>query len=356
MIRVLECALAAAVYLPLSGCGLQTATTAATTSASSTAAPVTRSSSAPVPAQPKAVKSGELALITEPRQGVVPALEAIRGARRRVDLVMYELEDPQVEAALAADEARGVPVRVLLSCGYYGETSKANQPAFGYLAAHHVPVRWTSEHFAFTHQKTLVVDGTADILTFNLTAQYYATSRDFGVIDTDRPDVAAIEQTFGEDWRGDHDTAPPTGDDLLWSPGAEHATESLINSAKHSLDIYNEEMAFKPVIADIEAAARRGVHVRIVMTSSSEWHSAFAAEQAAGAQVHTFPDATGALYIHAKMIGVDGREWFLGSQNFSTTSLERNRELGIVFTTRTLGHSLERTFSTDFSNSTAFSG
>jgi hypothetical protein len=43
-----------------------------------------------------------LSLITEPDDGIGPVLEMIGGAKRSVDLVMYELDDPAVERVLAA--------------------------------------------------------------------------------------------------------------------------------------------------------------------------------------------------------------------------------------------------------------
>ena len=139
-------------------------------------------------------------LITEPQEGIAPLLAAIRGARRSVQLVMYEDEDAQVDSALASAHDRGVKVQVLLNGGYYGEGSSDNEPAYRYLRAHRVAVRWTPPYFALTHQKSLVVDGRAYILTFNLTPQYYASDRDFGVIDRDAADVSAIERAFAADW------------------------------------------------------------------------------------------------------------------------------------------------------------
>ena len=64
--------------------------------------------------------AGQLTLITEPADGVAPILSAIAGARRQIDMVMYEDSDSQVNDALAAAEHRGVSVRVLLNGGYYG--------------------------------------------------------------------------------------------------------------------------------------------------------------------------------------------------------------------------------------------
>src|SRR6202035_5276421 len=112
---------------------------------------------------------------------------------------------------------------------------------YAYYRSRGVPVRWTASHFALTHQKTLIVDGRAYILTFNLTPQYYASSRDFGVIDTNAADDAAIEQTFDADGNA-QPIAAPAGADLVWSPGSQPSQVALIESATGWLDIYNEEM------------------------------------------------------------------------------------------------------------------
>ena len=271
-----------------------------------------------------------LSLMVEPYAGPTPLYALLRSARKTVDLVMYELEDMQAEAILAQDEARGVKVRVLLDKSYVG---KYNQAAFSYLQAHQVAVRWAPSHFQLTHEKAMVIDDkTAAIMTLNFTAQYYSSSRDFAVIDTKAADVSAIETTFTRDWAGSTGTAPK-GVDLLWSPGSEQALLDLISSSHHSLLVENEEMGDAAVTGALEAAARRGVKVEVVMTRQTSWSKAFDALTAAGVVVRTYA-ASAPLYIHAKAIVVDpgypGDEVFIGSQNFSVTSLLRNRELGII--------------------------
>jgi phosphatidylserine/phosphatidylglycerophosphate/cardiolipin synthase-like enzyme len=294
--------------------------------------------------------SSALSLIIEPQAGIAPVLRAIRGARRLVELVMYEDEDGQVDAALAAARARGVNVRVLLNGGY---TLADNRPAYRYLETHRVAVRWTPSYFALTHQKSLVVDGRAYILTFNLTPRYYASDRDFGVVDINTVDVAAIERTFAADWTRTK-IAAPAGRDLIWSPGSQQALISLIESARGSLDIYNEEMDSGPIEGALESASRRGVDVRVVMTYDSDWRDAFERLTAAGVHVRTFA-SDAPLYIHAKMI-LTPRRAFIGSENFSYTSLQLNRELGIMFTTPTLIRSLSATFDRDYAQASPYTG
>jgi len=88
------------------------------------------------------------------------------------------------------------------------------------------------------------------------------------------------------------------------------------------------------------------------MTANPSWDSAFAELTAAGVHVHTYA-ANAALYIHAKMILTPARA-FLGSQNFSDTSMNKNRELGLIVSDATIRASLSGTFNTDYAHAAAY--
>jgi len=288
----------------------------------------------PQPVDAVAAGVGSLRLVVEPLAGMAGIDTILRAARRSVDLEIYELADPVVESILAADATRGVRVRVILDKAYVGNENAA---AFAYLVAHHVAVRWAPARFHLDHEKAAVIDdATALVMTMNFTTRYYETTRDVVVIDTQPADVAAIEATFTGDWETVGALSPPTGEDLLWSPGSQGALVRLIDSARTSIELENEEMADTYVTDALATAARRGVKVVVVMTADPEWRPALNTLAAAGAEVRTYPDSPTALYIHAKIVVVDperadGRA-FVGSENFSVSSLSYNRELGIVTT------------------------
>jgi phosphatidylserine/phosphatidylglycerophosphate/cardiolipin synthase-like enzyme len=288
-------------------------------------------------------------LIVEPQAGgSAPFVKLIEGARRRIDVTMYELSDPAVESALAAAERRGVRVRVILNGGYYSHHETTNGAADAYLNSHGVWVRYSPDSFALTHQKTLTVDGRESaIMTLNLTSQYYATSRDFAVLDSQPADVAAIERVFDADWHARPITPSSGVGDLVWSPGATAPIMRLIDSARHTLSVENEELADGDVTSALCRDARRRVDVRLVMTYSSEWRAAFA--QLAGCGVHVrLYHGEHPIYVHAKLIVADGGRAFVGSQNFSVTSLARNRELGIITRSRPVVAGLGGTFARDY--------
>jgi cardiolipin synthase len=316
-------ALAAVLLLALAGCA---------------------SASAPTPA----VTGAKPQLIVEPGPGSAPVVDAIDAARSSVELTMYELDDPAVDAALIAASQRHVAVRVLLDHGYYGEGSPINARTSAQLRAGGVAVRWASTRYALTHQKTLSVDGRESlIMTLNLTPRYYASDRDLAIVDRQSDDVREIERVFAADWAG-RAVSPTSGaGDLLWSPGAQPAELALIAGARRRLEVEDEEMSDPQITASLCAAARRRVQVRIVMTDNGEWHAAFAQLAACGAEVRTYsPSAP--LYIHAKEIIVDESHALIGSQNFSRASLTYNRELGIDVSVAPIIRRLEQSFASDF--------
>lgn len=293
-------------------------------------------------------------LITEPADDYQQIYTFINSATTTLDMTMYELTDTTAEHDLAADAARGVTVRVILDTNL---EKSSNTTAFNYLKANGVSVVWANTTYAATHQKTITVDGTKSaVMTGNLTSQYYSTSRDFAVVDTNQIDVRAIEKVFNADFA--HTAITPTdGDNLVWSPtDSENQMLAVINSATGTLQVENEEMGLAAVTTALENAARRGVNVEVIMTNTAnEYGSEFDALKAAGVHVSTYT-ATASLYIHAKVIladyGTSAAQVFVGSENFSNASLNKNRELGLILVDSAVLSSLHTSLTSDFTGAT----
>jgi phosphatidylserine/phosphatidylglycerophosphate/cardiolipin synthase-like enzyme len=300
-----------------------------------------------------ASSSKTLALITEPEDGIAPVLDTIHAAKHSLDMTMYEFKDMQVAGAIIDAQARGVAVRVLLNGGYFEKHEDTNKEAYDYLQAHGIPTRFTPTYFALTHEKSIVADGSrALIMTFNLVPKYYPTGRDFGVFDTDPADIKAMEDTFQADWSGKK-IAKENGDDLVWSPGSEPDMLLVIESARQELDIYNEEMADPRIVDSLISAIGRGVMVNIVMTYQSADKDNLQKLKSAGARLHLFHGQKGE-YIHAKAIISDRAYAFIGSENFSYTSLDQNRELGIFISSPEIIGSVFDTFNKDWQAAQAY--
>jgi phosphatidylserine/phosphatidylglycerophosphate/cardiolipin synthase-like enzyme len=292
-------------------------------------------------------------LIIEPDAGITAIYDLLQSATKSIDMTMYELVDTKAEQILAQQAAKGVAVRVILDQNL---EKSSNTAAFTYLAAHGVKVVWAAKTYAATHQKTITLDGaTSAIMTLNLDSVDYAGTRDFALINTDPADVAAIETTFNADFTAAAIT-PPTGTDLVWSPtNSQTALLGLIASATSTLAVENEEMSDAAIVSALEAAAKRGVAVQITMSANPDYATELDALDKAGAQIRTYAQ-TASLYIHAKVIVADASKAFLGSENFSSASLTKNRELGIILSDAGVIESLQTTLASDFAGGTPFAG
>src|SRR5262249_17779720 len=112
------------------------------------------------------------------------------------------------------------------------------------------------------------------------------------------------------------------------------------------------EMGDSQVVDALISAARRGVDVRVCGENSyGEYDSEFAKLTRAGGRVSYYSDPDG-FYIHGKVIEADygtrHAKVFIGSENFSSTSLNRNRELGLILSGPAVLSSVARTFAADF--------
>ena len=228
-----------------------------------------------------------------------------------------------------------------------------NSGAYSYLSAHRVRVTWSSPDYRYTHQKTVIIDGAeAVIMTANLTSRYYATSRDFMVIDTERADVSAITAVFDADFDGKA-ARPGDGSNLVWSPtGSEGQLLGLINGATGSLRIYSEEMGDQTIENALVKAAERGVEIQVCgENENGEYDSAFARLARAGVRISYYSSSAG-FYIHGKVVEADygtaRARIFIGSENFSSTSLTQNRELGLIISSRPAMSAIASTFAADF--------
>ncbi|WP_316752322.1 phospholipase D-like domain-containing protein [Streptomyces herbicida] len=292
------------------------------------------------------------------RSGGQPTIyDFVNSATASLDMTMYELEDTTAVNDLIALKNRGVTERVILD----RQHQTANSSAHTALTNAGVGVKWSSSTFVYTHQKTITVDGVKSlVLTGNLTSQYYATSRDYGVFDNDTRDVASIEKVFNADYAGSAIT-PTDGDHLLWSPtDSRNRLLSVINAATASLDVEELELSDSAVVNAIVARVKAGVAVRVVVENPSSYASAVSAIDAAGGTVVGYSDPNG-FYIHAKAMVADyGRstqQAEAGSMNISSNSLNNNRELGLILTGTGVANAvvttIETTFNSDYAGGTA---
>ena len=305
----------------------------------------------------------------ETDDSVTPLYALINSAKKTIDMTMYALEDTTFSADLVAACQRGVKVRVILDVNL---EKSGNTPAYNQLNAQtNCSAVWANTAFQATHEKSFILDGTqVAIMSLNLQSQYYSTTRDFAMIENDANDIAAIQATFNSDYAAgtpsggaqgasDFSYAPGPGDDLIWSPTTAQADMlAIINNAKSTLLVENEEMGAANIVSALETACQKGVVVHIAMVNQSSYATNFKALEAAGCGVHVYPNTQTGFYVHAKAVvadyGLSTQSVYMGSINYSNASMTQNRELGMYINDPASVQLLQSTITADYAGGTAY--
>jgi hypothetical protein len=173
----------------------------------------------------------------------------------------------------------------------------------------------------------------------NWTTSAFTKNREFGVIDGDPTVVQESEAVFAADLR--RSRVPGSVTALVVSPlNARVSLLRLIGAARRTLEVYAEETYDRQIEAALAAAVQRGVRVRMVTTGQGDVTTL----ERAGVQVVIRKEP----YIHAKAIVADRRMVFIGSENLSNTSLDQNREMGLLLTETAAINAVETAFAADW--------
>jgi phosphatidylserine/phosphatidylglycerophosphate/cardiolipin synthase-like enzyme len=137
----------------------------------------------------------------------------------------------------------------------------------------------------------------------------------------------------------------------------------MIRAAERTIDIETFYVSGRTgkdsldaVIGELGDAARRGVHIRLIVDSGFyTTYPDVAAEigELPGSEVRVLDaESLWGGVLHAKFFIVDGRELFVGSQNWDWRALEHIRELGVRISHPSLAQALEAIFEMDWALAT----
>ena len=160
-------------------------------------------------------------------------------------------------------------------------------------------------------------------------------------MDNDARDVATLAAVFDGDWKRQAPVYAPDARIVLSPYNSRKAFDSIVDGAKRTLDLYAEEVNDPSIESHLTRSAARHVRVRLI---TSQTGAGVDALRRGGVSVKILQKP----YIHAKAIVSDGSELFVGSENISTTSLDRNREAGLMLTDAGMASQVESTFNSDW--------
>ncbi len=285
-------------------------------------------------------------LWVQPDDGIEPFLKQLSMATKSLDVVVYLLTNQIVIDALISAHDRGVDVRVMVEEEPFGGGA-GNGDALRPLEAAGIQTKYGVSTFRYTHEKAVIIDGArAVVMTANLTKGAFTRNREYLALVTSPPEVSEIQAIFNADW--ERRAYQPRVSSLVVSDvNSRQKLLELLATARESLEIEAEVMADKEIRRALTSAQKRGVRVRVVMSPPESEETTYGglvelSSAGVGVRLVTSP------YIHAKSILVDRELAYVGSINFTATSMDQNRELGVITTTPAVIKQLGAAFDEDW--------
>jgi cardiolipin synthase len=275
-----------------------------------------------------------LKLLVQPEDGVRPLLEAINGAKNRVEIAIFRFDRGEIEKALANAAARGVFVHALIAYTNRGGEKNLRKLEMRLLDAG-ITVARTADDLARYHGKFLIIDRRElFLLSFNFTYLDIDRSRCFGLVTTNSKLVAEAIKLFEADAKRQPYSAGLAS--FVVSPlNARKQLTAFIRGAKKQLLIYDPEISDPSMLKILDARAQAGVEIR-VLGRVSRSNSKIQARRLSTIRLHT------------RTIVRDGKQAFMGSQSLRELELGARREVGIIFRDKKVVAKLGKIFQHDW--------
>ena len=275
-------------------------------------------------------------LIVQPEAGVEPVVRAIKSARKKIDVLIFRFDRPEIEQALGDAVLRGVTVRAMIAHTNRGGESRLRKLEQRLLAAGLIVSR-SADDLARYHAKVMIADSVLYLFGFNFTRQDIDRSRSFAISTTNAKAVAEAARLFEADVTRQPFT--PGKSNLVVSPeNARAMLSAFIAGAKRDLAIYDAKIQDPAMIKLLKERAAKGVTIRVIGSMK-------------GRDPNIAERKLSTLRLHVRAIVRDRTHAFVGSQSLRKDELENRREVGLIVNNPAVAAKILQVFDADWSDS-----
>ena len=314
-------------------------------------------------------------LFLEPESKEDVILNAIEAAQQSLWIEMYEFTDVNIANKLLAKKAANpnFDLQFLYEPRNFPSVLSPDGQQLPSWVQPNQAIKTNGGTVGYHHAKFMLIDGsTAYIMTANFTKAALGgtsdiTNREYIICDTDPQDIQTLQAIFMADQQGKPLPSQLPPNLVITDINAHAMLRALLDSAQQSIYIQVESIA-DPNIGSRQAQSRsiegallsavqppRSVQdIKIMLpplpgantTMLTVDNSTFIKDLSGASSIAITTNAQ--YYMHAKLILIDQRLAFIGSQNLTRESLNYNREVGIIISNADIVKALSTTFMYDW--------
>jgi len=270
----------------------------------------------------------------------------IENAKKEIYLEVYMLSESRTQEALIKAHKKWVKIKVILEKDPY-MAFNINNKAYEKLTKAWIDVVWSNkQNYSFNHTKILLIDDLSIISTGNYSYSTFTKNRDFFIFTKEKNINTKLKENFLNDYNWLKINI--FDENLIFSPNSSRIQfEKFFNYANSDIKMYFQY--FKDdVLVDrlIKLKKEKGLKITAIIPDTVQEDPNVIKLKEAWIIIKVISQYT----MHAKAILIDEKFLFIWSINFSTYSIDQNREIWILIINNEIINNFLNIFNQDIKN------
>ena len=253
-------------------------------------------------------------------------VELINNAENEIFLEVYMLTEKRIQESLIKAHNRWIELKIILEKDPYMAYS-INDKAYNKLEKAWIDIIWSSKNnYSFNHSKILIIDDLSIISTGNFSYSTFTKNRDFFIFTEDLNTKNKLKENFYNDYNSTKINI--FDNNLIFSPNSSRIKfEKLFDEAERDIKMYFQYLKDDELVNKlINIKKEKNISIEIIIPNTATEDENTIKLKNAWINILVLPK----YKMHAKAILVDEKYLFIWSINFSTYSIDRNREVWIL--------------------------
>lgn len=253
-------------------------------------------------------------------------VDKINNSQKYVYIEVYMFTEKRIKEAVIKAKKRWVDVKIILEKDPYMAYT-INDKTYNELQKNNIEVVWSNtENYALNHSKMILIDDLNIVSTWNLTYSTFTQNRDFFLFIKDENTNKLLKEIFYNDFNWIKSS--PYSENLVLSPSySRNKIIDLIESAEKDIKIYiqyfNDDEINNKLI---EIKKIKNIKISAIIPDTATQDENTKKLIKSGIAIKEIPK----YKMHAKAILIDEKYLFIWSENFSSYSLDKNREIWFI--------------------------
>lgn len=253
-------------------------------------------------------------------------VEKINKSKNEIYLESYMLTENRIQESLIKAHKRWIDVKVLLEKSPY-KSYNINNKTYDKLKKSWIKINWSNKaNYSYNHSKILLIDDLSIISSWNFTYSTFTKNRDFFIYTTDKNINSKLKNNFLNDFNWIKINL--FDNNLVFSPNSSRDIfEKLFLWANKKIQMYFQYVLDDKLVNDlIKLKKEKNLEIEIILAKTAKQDENTKKLKEKWINILFEEKFT----MHAKAILIDDKFLFIWSENFSSNSLDENREIWIL--------------------------